>query len=244
MLRRAILRCFVAQPGAADGEQVTRILSHSEAKAFYDRFGARQDSQRFYEDAAVADLIAHSDMRRARAVFEFGCGTGRLAAHLLADCLPPMCRYRAVDVSETMVRLARRRLAGWEDRADVTQSTGSVTLDAESAGFDRFVVAYVLDLLDAEDTRGLLDEAHRILEPGGLFCAVGLTYGGTLRTRAVSLLWQALFRLNPRLLGGCRPIVIADHLRSAAWALRHRNVVTRFGISSEVVVAVRDHADT
>jgi len=223
---------------------VTRTLSHSEVKAFYDRFGARQDSQRFYEDAAVADLIAHSDMRRARAVFEFGCGTGRLAAHLLANHLPPACRYRAVDVSETMVRLARRRLARWQNRADVAQSTGSVTLSAESAGFDRFIVAYVLDLLDTEDISRLLEEAYRVLEPGGLLCAVGLTYGGTLPARAVSLLWQALFRLNPKLLGGCRPIVIGDRLRSAAWALRHHNVVTRFGISSEVVVAVRDHADT
>jgi hypothetical protein len=54
-----------------------RMLSHEEARAFYDWFGARQDSQRFYEDPALCDLLGHADFGEARSVFEFGCGTGR-----------------------------------------------------------------------------------------------------------------------------------------------------------------------
>jgi len=34
-----------------------RTLSHQQAKAFYDRFGAKQDSQAFYEDRAVQELV-------------------------------------------------------------------------------------------------------------------------------------------------------------------------------------------
>lgn len=88
-----------------------RTLWHDEAKAFYDWFGLRQDSQRFYEGPAVADLITHADFHEARSMFEFGCGTGRLTERLLSDYLPSGCRYRAVDISSTMVRLARERLA-------------------------------------------------------------------------------------------------------------------------------------
>ena len=96
-----------------------RTLSHVEARAFYDWFGAKQDSQRFYEDQAVADLIIHADFDQARAVYEFGCGTGRLAKRLLSSYLPPDCRYQAVDISATMVRLAQERLARWSERVRV-----------------------------------------------------------------------------------------------------------------------------
>jgi hypothetical protein len=52
-----------------------KTLSHHEAKAFYDRFGARQDGQAFYEDGALQELVRHARFAHAREVVEFGCGT-------------------------------------------------------------------------------------------------------------------------------------------------------------------------
>jgi ubiquinone/menaquinone biosynthesis C-methylase UbiE len=214
-------------------------LSHDEAKAFYDGFGARQDSQKFYEDPALDDLVAHADFGAARCVFEFGCGTGRFAARLLAEHLPPGCRYQAVDISATMVELAKQRLTSWGDRARVAQSSGAPRVPAPDASVDRFVVCYVLDVLSEPDIRQLLAEAHRVLEPGGLLCTLCLTRGTSLSTRVVDALWRALFRLQPKLVGGCRSIAVRDFLGARDWSLRHRNVITRFGISSEVLVAAR-----
>ena len=50
-------------------------LSHAAARTLYDHIGRWQDTQRFYEDRATADLIAHADLGTARSVFEFGAGT-------------------------------------------------------------------------------------------------------------------------------------------------------------------------
>ena len=61
---------------------VEATLSHAAARALYDRIGRWQDTQRFYEDRATGDLIAHADLHQAQAVFEFGVGTGRLADRL------------------------------------------------------------------------------------------------------------------------------------------------------------------
>lgn len=216
-----------------------RTLSHDEARAFYDWFGARQDSQKFYEDRAVADLIAHAEFGAAHAVFEFGCGTGRFVDRLLADHLPADCRYRAVDISATMVGLARARLAHWGARAGVEQTTGAMTVAAPDASVDRFVTCYVLDLLSDADIRALVAEAHRVLAPGGLLCAVGLTRGTSLPARIGGAVWRALFRLHPKLVGGCRAVVVRDFLDKSDWSVRYRNVVTRLGISSEVLVAAR-----
>ena len=100
-------------------------LSHAAARALYDRIGRWLDTQRFYEDRATADLTAHADLHQAQSVFEFGVGTGRIAARLLRDHLPATVRYRGIDISATMVGLARQRLARWADRAHVEQSDGS-----------------------------------------------------------------------------------------------------------------------
>lgn len=216
-----------------------RTLSHEEAKAFYDWFGAKQDSQRFYEDPAVADLMAHVDFDQAHFVFEFGCGTGRLAERLLSGHLPSDCRYRAVDISSTMVRLAQERLAHWGERVTVEQTLGSMTVAAPDASFDRFVASYVLDLLNEKDIRVLLAEAHRVLKPGGLLCTVGLSHGTSPSAKIGGWLWQGLFRLNPKLLGGCRAVVVREFLDEFVWSVRYSNVVTRFGISSEVLAAAR-----
>lgn len=214
-----------------------RTLSHSEARAFYDWFGARQDSQRIYEDAALADLIAHADFANAHAIIEFGCGTGRFAERLLSDYLPADCAYRALDASETMVRLARSRLMRWNERVTVEQTSGAMAIGARDASADRFVACYVLDLLSERDIRDLLAEAHRIVGPEGLLCSVCSTSGTQRSAQLVGGAWRALFALNPKLVGGCRPVAVRDFLGEADWTLRYRNVVTRFGISSEIVVA-------
>lgn len=217
-----------------------RTLSHDEAKAFYDWFGAKQDSQRFYEDPAVADLIAHGDLHEALSVFEFGCGTGRFAERLLSDYLPSSCCYRAVDISSTMVRIASERLAHWGGRVAVEETFGSMTVTVPDSSFDRFVVNYVLDLLSEQDIPRLLAEAYRVLDPGGLLCTVGLTRGASLPAKIVGPVWQALFALNPKLVGGCRAVVVRELLDDSSWSVRYSNVITRFGISSEVLIAARN----
>ena len=58
-------------------------LTPSEARTFYDKFGEKQDTQGFYENPALEDLIVHADFQHAQKVFEFGCGTGKFAERLL-----------------------------------------------------------------------------------------------------------------------------------------------------------------
>ncbi len=213
------------------------IFSHEQARAFYDRFGSRQDWQRFYEDRAIADLIAQLSLQDAQAVFEFGCGTGRLAEILLQRELPSTAHYVGVDVSATMVALARKRLPRFAPRARVLQTGGETTLDWAPGSFDRFLSTYVLDLLSTDDIQTLIREAHRILAPDGLLGLVSLTHGGSALARLVERLWLGAHRWRPTLVGGCRPISLHTYLRGPQWRIQHRRELTQLAISSEVVVA-------
>lgn len=215
----------------------------AEARRFYDRFGARQDRQGFYEDAALDRLVAVSRMDAARDLLEIGCGTGRFAHRLLDEVLPSHCRYLGVDLSATMVELARARLAGWEDRAAVRLVEGGRTpLPVEPASVDRVVTTYVFDLLEADDLAWTLSECHRVLRPGGLLCHAGIAPGRGPLSRLVSGGWAALHRLRPGLVGGCRPFLLAEVLPAGRWSVEHQERLSRFGVTSEVVVARRHPA--
>jgi ubiquinone/menaquinone biosynthesis C-methylase UbiE len=214
-------------------------LTSEEARRVYDRIGRAQDWQRFYEDAATADLVAHARFDAAHSVIELGCGTGRLAAELLARHLPGDAGYAGVDLSPRMVAWASDRLRPWRDRARVSLVDGDAPVPADDGAADRFVANYVFDLLGPEQSRAALAEARRVLAPGGLLCTAGLTLGEDGIAWFVSRAWTGVWTRRPQLGGGCRPVGIVDALDPAAWDVRHRGTVVAWGIASEVVVARR-----
>lgn len=215
------------------------MLTREQARKFYDRFGPRQDAQAAYEDAALDDLVAHARFDGARAVFELGCGTGRFGRRLLDSHLPPAATYAGVDLSSTMIELARQRLAPFAGRATATLTDGSPRQAVPEGSVDRFVSTYVLDLLADADIRAVLEEAHRLLEPGGILAVTGLTHGATPVSRVVTALWRFVHRLRPRLVGGCRPIVARDFLDQSRWEIVHHAGVVAWGVTSEVLVAMK-----
>ena len=215
------------------------MLSRDAAREFYDRFGAKQDRQGHYEDSPLRALIAHTDLGSAEAVFEFGCGTGRFAEEILSAHLPKAATYLGCDLSSTMTALANERLARFADRAEVRLTDGEPRAPIGEASVDRFLSTYVLDLLAPEDIAAVVAEARRVLEPGGLLGVTGLTHGTTVLSRLVSDLWGLVHALRPRIVGGCRPSKVLDHVDPGAWELRRRSVIVAVGIPSEVVVLRR-----
>jgi ubiquinone/menaquinone biosynthesis C-methylase UbiE len=214
---------------------MTRTLTHAQAKAFYDRFGRAQDWQAFYEDEAVRAMIAASELERARAIVELGCGTGRLAASLLEATT---ASYLGLDVSDTMVSLARERLAPFGVRAQVQASEGGMKLPLATGSCDRVLSAYVLDLLSEDDIRAFVGETHRVLEPGGRLCLTSLTHGQGPASRLICRLWTSVHALRPQLMGGCRPLALAPFL-DARFRVLTRRVICRYALCSEVLVAER-----
>jgi hypothetical protein len=101
---------------------------------------------------------------------------------------------------------------------------------------DCVVSAYVLDLLPEEDILQAISEARRMLIPGGKLCLVSLTQGVSFISRIFIAVWSAVFRFRPSLLGGCRPIQLNSFFGQDIWSIKYCNVVTRFGIPSEILI--------
>lgn len=213
------------------------FFTRPQAKSFYDHFGSKQDAQAFYEDKALDDLVAHAAFEQAERVFEFGFGTGRFAFRLLEKHLPAAASYFGIDLSSTMTGLAEQRIAPYAGRAKVVQSDGSISFPVPDHSVDRVVSNYVLDLLPESDIREVVSESHRVLKPGGKLCLVSLTPGMTFASRMVCAWWSAAFRLHAPLVGGCRPVRLESFFDQQTWLLDYRQVVTQFGVPSEVLVA-------
>ncbi len=211
------------------------VLTPKQARAVYNRIGRLQDRQAFYEDSATDRLVANADLAGEQTIFEFGCGTGRLAANLLT-ALPPTVNYVGVDISPVMIDLATSRLAMWGERAKVVLIDGSLPLPADDGFADRVLSTFVFDLLDAEYARAVLDDLRRILTRDGLLCLTSLTNGDRLPEWAVSQLWTGIWSLAPQLVGGCRPIAVSA-LLGGDWHVRHHSRVHRWGLVTDVVIA-------
>ncbi len=213
------------------------MLNKEEVRSFYDRFGAKQDWQGFYEGPAIQDLLAHGAFEDARAVLEFGCGTGALAENLLFRYLSKDATYLCLDLSSTMVSLASDRLHKYGPRAEVRLTDGSPKLPLPDSRFDRFISNYVLDLLPPDEIEAVVRETHRVLASEGRLCLISLTYGNTLASQIVIWLWRRVFAFRAALVGGCRPVRLFDFLPAKRWQVLHHHVVATFGIPSEVIVA-------
>ncbi len=218
-----------------------RTLSHTQARRVYDRIGPLQDSQAWYEDQAVGELIAHGDFAGAGSVVEIGCGTGRHAARLLGDHLAPDATYVGLDVSPRMVTLATARLAGFGHRARVVLTDGAMRIDAPAGSIDRVISTYVLDLLSVADIRALLAEAHRVLARDGRLCVVSAAPGRTLGERLVMGVVGRLHAVHPALIAGCRPLDLRPLLDRDRWRVEHADTVSVIGICSQIVVATPRH---
>ena len=215
------------------------MLSHAEARRFYDRFGKRQDGESWYEDAGLRVLTEHGRLDRAWSVLEFGCGTGRFAERLLRHHLPANAAYLGLDVSATMTGLARERLRDAAHHVEVRQTDGAIAFPIEDASVDRVICTYVLDLLSDADIDAFLAESRRVLTPEGLLLLASVSRGRSGLARFTSGFWAFAHWLRPTLVGGCRPLELEARLRAAGWTIGHRALVRAWTVTSEAIVAFK-----
>ncbi|MGH9821957.1 MAG: class I SAM-dependent methyltransferase [Blastocatellia bacterium] len=213
------------------------MLSKEDARRFYNRMGARQDWQWVFEGLPVMTLLEQSEFGEARAVVEFGCGTGHVAEILMERYLSDAAVYYGYDISPIMNGIAVRRLERYGDRVRLQITEGAPEIPAADSSVDRFLSTYVLDLLPAEDISAVLNDAYRVLRPDGLVCLAGLTFAQKWHSRAVMSLWTGIHSVRPWLVGGCRPIRLTDYLGAPRWEIAFSTVVTHLAMPTELIVA-------
>ena len=126
----------------------------------------------------VAVLRRWGVVGRKRAMLEIGCGIGRFEEALA----PELSLAVGIDVSQAMLRTARERCAGLADAAFV-QTSGLDLAAFRDASFDLVLAVDSFPYLvqaGPELPARHVEEAARVLRPGGDLVILNLSYRGDL----------------------------------------------------------------
>ena len=135
---------------------------------FYDAFASQYDAWAGGLHRRVAGRLAGlAGARPGETILDVGAGTG-LVTHQVAVAAGRRGQVIGIDLSEGMLQVARRRARA---------NTRFIGMPAErlifrDATFD--LVTYGLSLSLLVDPRASLDEAHRVLRPGGRIAVASL----------------------------------------------------------------------
>jgi ubiquinone/menaquinone biosynthesis C-methylase UbiE len=207
-------------------------LDRREALALYDRLAPYYGKwTRFTEGRALRLALQVADVEGDERVLDVGLGTG---TNLQAVARQLQAGHAVgVDVSPAMLQRAKTILAELASRRWSLARADALALPFASEAFDLVFSSYLLDLLPGEDFPGILGEFRRVLKPQGRLVLVGMA----LPLRPWHGVFEALYRLSPRLMGGCRGIALAPYVREAGFVDVQRAYVTQMGFPSEVVWA-------
>lgn len=132
---------------------------------FWNTYALAYDSLRFVRPyhalhERVAGHLRHLDPKPV-AILDAGCGTGSLLRRLRED--HPASALYGVDWSDSMLNVARRKLAGCRIAFSKQDLNGELSFDDQT--FDCVVSVNALYAL--KNPAAALTEFHRLLKPGG-----------------------------------------------------------------------------
>jgi ubiquinone/menaquinone biosynthesis C-methylase UbiE len=142
-----------------------------------------------------------------------------------------------LDLSKGMLEKAKHRMKKMPDANYLLTVGTAFDLPAASESVDLLVNNYMFDLISFEDMDKILLEFKRVLKAGARLVLVNMTVGETLGSR----LYEFIYRVSPKIMGGCRGVKMAEKLKQHGFTVETREIYQQLLFPSEVILA-RKHA--
>jgi ubiquinone/menaquinone biosynthesis C-methylase UbiE len=218
---------------AADGgPELDARVPQAEIPQVYDRLAGVYDIWGWLtESRARARALELAAIKDGMAIMEVAVGTG-LAFHEIVKS-NPHGQNLGIDLSAGMLKKARSRLAKLPGASYRLEVGTAFDLPPPSDSIDILVNNYMFDLIPYADMDRILGEFRRVLKTDGRLILVNMTRG---RSRA-SRIYEGIYRISPRTMGGCRGVQMVDRLRQHGFAVELTEYHQQFLFPSEVIVA-------
>jgi len=198
---------------------------YDELSDIYDIWG------RLTESRARSRAIELASIKDGDNILEVAVGTG-LAFYEIAKRNPHGSNL-GIDLSEGMLDKARNRMKKVVG-ANYRLAIGTAfDLPAQTESVDLLVNNYMFDLIPFADMDKVLLEFRRVLKADAKLILVNMTVGETLRSR----LYEFIYRVSPRIMGGCRGVKLAEKLRQHGFSIETREVYQQLLFPSELILA-------
>jgi ubiquinone/menaquinone biosynthesis C-methylase UbiE len=138
-----------------------------------------------------------------------------------------------IDLSEGMLRKAKKRLQKLSGAKYILQQGSAFELPIEDNSIDTLVNNYMFDLIAYEDMDNLLVEFKRVLKDSGKLVLVNMTKGESL----ASNLYNTIYSYSPTAMGGCRGVQLSEKLKKHGFRIETREYYQQMLFPSEVILA-------
>jgi ubiquinone/menaquinone biosynthesis C-methylase UbiE len=208
-------------------------IPQDEIAALYDKLARVYDLwAALTESHTRRQALDLAEIKDGQRILEVAVGTG--IAFLEIARRNPHGFNVGVDLSRNMLLKAKKRLTKLSGSGYVLILGTAFDLPLKDRSVDLIMNIYMLDLIAFDDMRRVLSEFRRVLRQGGRMVLVNSTVG---QNRA-SNLYDLVYRLSPRLIGGCRGVNLSDGLlRDNGFTVETREYHQQMLFPSEMIMA-------
>jgi len=219
-------------------EPLDAVIPQSEIGPLYDGISRFYDLWgKLTESKARERALELADISDGSTVLEVAVGTGLAFESIVRQ--NPKGKNIGVDISNGMLAKALERLSRVEHRNYSLSLGNAAALEIGSDSVDVLVNHYMFDLISFEEMNRVLAEFMRVLKPDGKLVLVNMTKGSGMGGG----IYEWLYRLFPRAMGGCRGVALSGRLERQGFQVKAREYVRQMLFPSEVILALKVSLD-
>lgn len=217
-----------------DRKALEAKISQDNIGAVYDKIAPIYDIWgKLTESRARNRAIELAEIKNGQNILEVAVGTG-LAFYEIVKRNPNGTNL-GIDLSPGMLGKARQRLNKLSKiNCSLNQGT-AFNLNIGDEAIDTLVNNYMFDLIPFEDMDKILLEFKRVLKKNGRLVLVNMTEG----ERFGSKLYDLLYNISPKTMGGCRGVRLTERLKQQGFKVEVREYHQQLFFPSEVILAFR-----
>jgi ubiquinone/menaquinone biosynthesis C-methylase UbiE len=139
-----------------------------------------------------------------------------------------------IDISSGMLNKAEKRLQSLSGANYQLKIGNAFKIEEESQRFDLLVNSYMFDLIAFNEMDSILTEFKRVLKKNGKLILANMTTGESFGSGIYSL----IYRMSPKLFGGCRGVRLSEKLQQNGFQVETREYHQQLLFPSEVILAL------
>ncbi len=210
-----------------------------DAKVAQEEIGKLYDSKAFIYDVwgkltesrARERAISLAEIKDGQTILEVAVGTGLAFQEIVKS--NPNGQNIGIDLSPGMLAKAKEKLAGLKQDSYELKMGSAFQLELPDNSVDLLLNNYMFDLIPFADMNQILGEFKRVLKADGKLVMVNMTKGENMASR----LYELIYRISPRTMGGCRGVQLSDRLRQNGLNVKSREYYQQMLFPSEVILA-------
>ena len=211
-----------------------------DAKVPQDEIGELYDGKAWFYDVwaylteskARERALELAEIQDGQSILEVAVGTGLMFNQIVKR--NSHGQNVGIDISPGMLSRAKTRLSK-QNSENYSLSIGSAfDLKVEDASVDMLVNNYMFDLVPFNQMDKIICEFKRVLKRDGKLILINMTKSESF----CGGLYENVYRLSPRFLGGCRGVQMTDLLTRHGFKVEAREYIQQMFFPSEIILAV------